>query len=281
MRSSPFIIMARPRQWLKNLMVFFPPFLSGALVHTKTAAVFVLPFMAFCCASSATYILNDVLDSDQDALHPRKRHRPLPAGDISRGAALILAVLFLGVAVTLAWFVSPLFLLYVMLYVGISTAYSLYLKNLPIFDIFCISLGFVLRLYGGGAAFRVRISDWLFLSVFLLSIFLSVGKRYSEQCSLGEIAGSHRRTLAEYPDGFLDAAMFISGAAVLITYSLYVINRPLLVYTVPLCLFGLFRYVMMIKSGSDGDPSGALLKDFHLMVIGVVWVFMVGLSIYR
>jgi decaprenyl-phosphate phosphoribosyltransferase len=262
-------------------MVFFPPFLSGALIHTKTVSEIALPFLAFCCASSATYVINDILDIEQDALHSKKRYRPLPSGDISQAGALFLAIIFFGMSVLLAWFVSSLFLLYVLLYIVISTAYSLYFKNLPIFDIFCISFGFVFRLYGGGAAFSVKISDWLFLSVFLLSIFLSVGKRYSEQVSMGDKAELHRRTLKEYPDGFLDAAMHISGSAVLITYSLYVISRPLLIYTVPLCLFGLFRYIVLIKSGCEGDPSAALLKDIHLMIIGIIWIFMVGLSIYR
>lgn len=276
-----FITMVRPRQWLKNLMVFFPPFLSGSIVQLGKLADGVLPLAAFCCASSATYIFNDILDLEQDAHHPEKVHRPLPAGEVSRIEALSLAALFVIVAFLLAWSVSQLFLLYVLLYLGISTAYSLRLKHMPIFDIFCISFGFVLRLYGGGAAFGVYISDWLFLTVFLLSIFLSVGKRYSERRLLGVLAGDHRRTLKEYPDGFLEATMYLSGSSVLVTYSLYVINKPLLVYTVPLCLFGLLRYLMMIKSGGEGNPTDALMKDIPLLLIGVFWVLIVGLSIYR
>jgi 4-hydroxybenzoate polyprenyltransferase len=273
--------MMRPQQWLKNLMVFFPPFLSGAISNTSILAKGMIPFAAFCSASSATYIFNDTLDIDLDARHPVKRSRPLPAGEVSRSTALSIASLFLAAAVSLGWLISPLFLLYVLLYLVVSTVYSLYLKHLPIFDIFCISFGFVIRLYGGGAAFKVNISDWLFLTVFLLSIFLSVGKRYSERRSLGISAGNHRRTLNEYPPGFLEAAMYLSGAAVLVTYSLYVINRPLLVYTVPLCLFGLLRYLMMIKSGGDGDPTDALMRDIPLLFIGIFWALMVGLSIYR
>lgn len=275
------VVMVRPRQWLKNLMVFFPPFLSGSLFQSRELATMLIPFAAFCLASSATYIVNDVLDIEQDARHPEKSRRPLPSGDVSRGSALFLAVLMLVVSLLLAQRVSVLFLLYVALYLGISSAYSFRLKHLPIFDIFCISLGFVLRLYGGGAAFDVYISDWLFLTVFLLSIFLSVGKRYSERRALGNMAGLHRRTLEEYPEGFLEAAMYLSGAAVLVTYSLYVINRPLMVYTVPLCLFGLLRYLMMIKSGGVGDPTHALVKDMPLLLIGIIWVFMVGLSVYQ
>ena len=280
MNMRSIVVMLRPLQWLKNLMVYFPVFLSGSLLHSRHLASITLPFVAFCLASSATYIVNDFLDIEQDARHPQKKLRPLPAGDVSNNSALTLAALMFIASVLLALQVSLTFFLYLVLYLVISSAYSIRLKHLPIYDVFCISFGFVLRLYGGGAAFGVYISDWLFLTVFLMSIFLSAGKRYSEQRSLGELAGSHRRSLGEYPEGFLDAAMNISGASVLVTYSLYVINRPHLVYTVPLCMFGLLRYLLLIKSGGEGDPTHALIKDLSLMVIGVIWVFMVALSVY-
>jgi decaprenyl-phosphate phosphoribosyltransferase len=280
LKVTPLIILARPRQWLKNLMVFFPPFLSGSLFHSQSIAGVILPILSFCLASSSTYIVNDIFDIDQDACHPEKSRRPLSAGEVSRKLALSLAVLFLVASLVLAWRVTQTFLLYVILYLGFSYAYSFRLKHVPIFDVFCISTGFVLRLFGGGAAFRVNISHWLFLSVFLLSVFLSFGKRYSEQCCLGELGGTHRRTLDEYPEGFLEAAMYLSGATVLVTYSLYVINRPLLVYTVPLCLFGLLRYLMIIKSGGEGDPTAALTKDMPLLFVSILWSLTVSMSIY-
>lgn len=280
MTIPPCLRILRPRQWLKNLMVFFPPFLSGALFHAGMAQKGLLPLLAFCCASSAGYIFNDLRDLERDAHHPRKRLRPLASGAISRGASVAVLILLLTIALLAGWLVSLLFLSYVALYLLLSAAYSLHLKHLPVVDVFCIAFGFVLRLYGGGAAFGVYVSDWLFLSVFLLSIFLSVGKRYSEQRNLGETASSHRRTLEEYPEGFLESAMYLSGAAVLITYSMYVMTTPLLVYTVPLCMFGLLRYLLRVMSGGDGDPAEALFKDPTLLVIGVFWVVLVGLSVY-
>ena len=160
-------------------------------------------------------------------------------------------------------------------------SYSLFLKNLPIIDFFCISLGFVLRLYGGSVAFGVAVSDWLFLTVFLLATFLSIGKRYSERLTLGDDAGEHRSTLGVYPDGFLEGALYLSGAAVLVTYSIYTISTPPLVYSVPLCMYGLLRYLMRIKLGLSGDPSESLIKDFPLLLTSLLWVLMVGWSIYR
>ncbi len=281
MSPRTFVALLRPRQWLKNLMLFFPPFLSGSLFHPGMALHGIVPFAAFCCASSATYLFNDIRDREQDARHPQKRLRPLASGAVSPRAAMLLSALLAASGGMLAWQASHLVFLYLLLYLLVSVAYSLLLKHLVIVDIFCISLGFVLRLYGGGAAFGVYISDWLFLSVFLLSVFLSVGKRYSERRNLGAAAGEHRPTLEEYPDGFLESALYLSGASVLVTYAMYAISRPLLVYTVPLCLYGLLRYLLRIKSGGEGDPTDALLRDGSLLVIGILWALLVGLSVYR
>lgn len=165
-------------------------------------------------------------------------------------------------------------------YLLISIGYSLSWKNRPIVDLFCITAGFLLRLLAGGVAFQVTISDWLFLSVFLLSIFLSAGKRNSEQILLGEDGSRHRVALAGYPPGFLDGVMVFSGAAVLVTYAMYTIAHPYLIYTVPLCAFGLLRYLLRVKQGEGGDPTESLLKDKTLFVVGGLWVFMIGWGLY-
>lgn len=271
----------RPWQWLKNLMIFFPPLLSGAMLHPGVAIRGALPFVAFCLASSASYIFNDLFDQEKDALHPVKKQRPLPSKQVSRIAAVCLCGSLLLVSLLLSWRVSQVFLLLVLAYLLLIVSYSLFLKNRPVLDIFSISLGFVLRLYAGGAAFDIIISDWLFLTVFLLATFLSVGKRYSERLRLGETAGEHRRTLGIYPEGFLEGTMYLSGAAVLVTYSIYAISKPMLVYTVPLCLYGLLRYLMRIQAGQSGDPSESLVKDIPLFVTSALWLLMVGWSIYR
>ena len=270
----------RPHQWLKNLMIFFPPFLSGAFLPASMLTHGLTPFAAFCFASSANYILNDLIDCSKDSVHPVKRNRPLPSGQINVSVAVAFCSALTILAVVLSLQVSTGFLLYVGLYLGVSVAYSLLLKQMPIVDVFCIAFGFVLRLYGGGEAFGVQISDWLFLSVFLLATFLSFGKRYSERLHLGDGAGRHRRTLEEYPEGFLDGTLYLSGAAVLVTYAMYAITKPAMVYTVPLCAFGLLRYIMRIKTGQGGDPTDALLHDIPLFITGILWVALVGWCVY-
>lgn len=281
MNLMQYLRLLRLHHWLKNLMVFFPPFLSGSAMTPGLLVHGTLPFLAFCCAASAGYIFNDLNDLKQDSLHPVKSLRPLPAGAVGVSEAIGFAALLLLGSLSLSFMVSWLFLGYLALYLLISVAYSMFLKNEPIFDIFCISSGFVLRLYAGGAAFDVRISDWLFLTVFLLSIFLSVGKRFSERLSLGEGAEQHRPTLGKYPEGFLESAMYLSGASVLVTYSIYVISKPMLVYTVPLCLFGLLRYLYRVKSGGEGDPTSSLLSDPLLLLTGTAWVLFVAVCVYQ
>ena len=281
MNAISIVRLMRPWQWLKNLMIFFPPLLSGSMLYPGVAVRGLLPFAAFCCASSASYVFNDLFDQERDSLHPEKKKRPLPSGQISRIMAALFCAVFLILAIFLSYQVSIAFLELVVVYLLVIISYSLFLKNLPIIDFFCISLGFVLRLYGGSVAFGVAVSDWLFLTVFLLATFLSIGKRYSERLSLGESAGEHRPTLGVYPEGFLEGALYLSGAAVLVTYSIYTISTPHLVYSVPLCMYGLLRYLMRIQSGQSGDPSESLIKDLPLLITSLLWVLMIGWSIYR
>lgn len=275
------LILLRPQQWLKNLLLFFPPFLSGALLNQGMFSRGIVPFIAFSLASSAAYVMNDMLDVEQDRKHPVKNLRPLASGAVAKPMAFLMAISLLAAAGILGSMVSIRFLMFMGIYLVVSVLYSVTLKDWPIIDIFCIAFGFVVRLYAGGEAFGVQISDWLFLTVFLLALFLSVGKRYSERLALGGDAGLHRRSLEEYPEGFLDSAMYLSGAAVLVTYALYVVSHPNMVYTVPLCMFGLLRYLFRIKSGHSGDPTGALLRDGPLLMTGVIWVAMVAWGVYR
>jgi len=281
MNILPYIKLLRPHQWLKNLMLFFPPLLSGALIHPGMASRGLLPFVSFCCASSTMYVFNDLVDHNRDALHPDKKFRPLPSGRISRRVAIFLCSLLLLTTIVTALQLSGKFISLILIYMGVSVLYSMLLRDLPIIDLFCISLGFVLRLYSGGEAFDILISDWLFLTVFLLSIFLSVGKRYSEKRDLGDVAGTHRRTLGIYPEGFLESVMMLSGAAVLVTYSVYATRTPFMVYSVPLCFFGLLRYLLRIKSGKTGDPTEALIKDVPLLATGILWILLVGWCVYQ
>ena len=277
---SAYLSLLRPAQWLKNLMLFFPPFLGGELCKPGLVPHGLVPLGAFCLISSASYLFNDILDRRRDALHPLKSKRPIPAGLVSVSGAAVLAVLLLLAGIGLAMPISPLFLGLLLVYVMISLSYSLLLKTMPVVDLFCIAAGFLLRLEAGSEVFKVSISPWLFLSVFLLAIFLSTGKRLCEYRTLGDTAGKHRKSLEDYPPGFLEGTMYMTGGAVLVTYSMYSLVKARLLYSIPLCVFGLLRYMLRIQRGQNGDPTESLIKDRVLFIIGMTWVLMVAWSIY-
>ncbi|MBV5327144.1 MAG: hypothetical protein JZU65_05815, partial [Chlorobium sp.] len=190
--------------------------------------------------------------------------------------AVIIACSLFILAAALGLFVSLPFFLTLLAYIALSSAYSLKLKNIPVFDIFCVSGGFLLRLHAGGLAFGVPISDWLFLSVFLLALFLSVGKRIAEKQLLGEECACHRPVLAAYPLHFLYGAMYMTGATVLVTYAMYIVAHSGLLYTIPLCCFGLFWYMYQVMKGANGDPTEALFQDKVLLVVSLLWAFIIG-----
>ena len=275
-----YLTMLRPAQWLKNLILFFPPFLAGQMMLPGMVSRGGVPFGAFCLVSSAGYILNDILDRNRDVHHPQKCMRPIPSKVVSLFAAGLFSALLFISGLMLAGLTSYRFLLLLVGYAAISMSYSLFLKSVPVVDIFCISAGFLIRLQAGGELFHVPISPWLFLTVFLLAVFLSTGKRLSESRSLGNMSGKHRVSLAHYPPGFLDGTMYMTGAAVLVTYAMYTLNKQMLIYSVPLCFLGLLRYTFRVSSGKCGDPTESLLKDWILFVVGVLWVLMVFWSLY-
>lgn len=274
-----FKLLRLPQQ-IKNLILFFPPFLGGSLFVPGALQKGLLPFAAFCMGSMATYVFNDIKDRKQDRHHPTKRHRPIANGAVSVNHAVIITVALLGSSLALSFQHSVEFWGWLVAYLGLSFAYSTVLKHQPVIDIFCIASGFVFRLFAGGAAFDVKVSNWLFLSVLLLALFLSAGKRLAEKGMLGDGSAAHRKALALYPQGVLEGFMFISGAAVLVTYTMYVIAKHRLIFTVPLCCFGLFRYMLIVMRGESGDPTESLIKDPVMFVVGLVWVLAVAISTY-
>ncbi len=281
MNKYPYLVMLRPRQWIKNLIMFFPPFLSGSLFSSACISVTgFLSFISFCCISSALYVVNDLNDIERDILHPVKRLRPLPSGVVSKRPAAAISVSLGLLGFVIAFLAVQPLIPYLLLYGMVTLVYTKWLKNIPVVDLFCISSGFLIRLQAGGAIFNIEISQWLFLSVFFLSLCLSSGKRLSEQNLLEADAAEHRISLCGYSAGTLDAMLQIAAATVLVTYTMYTLVHPQLVYTVPLCTFGLFRYILRVKGGNSGDPTESLFKDLPLLCVSILWALVVGWSVY-
>jgi 4-hydroxybenzoate polyprenyltransferase len=277
---AAYFILLRPKQWLKNLMLLFPPLFGGILFNPGVMIALTLPLLAFCLMSSANYVFNVVLDADKDALHPCKKQRPIPAGKISRESALLLGCMLLTVSLFISAFISLHFSAMLIAYAVLMGGYSISFKHFFLVDIFCIAAGFLLRLEAGGIVANISVSSWLFLSVFFLTLFLSSGKRLSEKLALDDVSALHRKTLAEYPDTYLDGMMLMTGTASMLTYALYTVDHANLIYTVPLCCFGLFRYLFWVKTGRSGDPTDALLKDHILLSVSIAWIFLVSIVVY-
>ena len=277
---TAYIRILRPGQWLKNLLLLFPPFFAGNILEPPVLQRIVPALFAFSFVASSTYIINDITDIESDRNHDVKRNRTLARGDVPvLFASLFASVLFIA-ALAIALSLSRSFGALLVIYLLITLSYTLFFKDKVILDIFFISAGFLIRILAGGVVFDVAVTNWLFLTVFMVSLLLAAGKRLGELVALGDEAHRHRKSLALYTRPFLEGILWFSASAALVTYALYTLEqRSDLFYTVPLAAFGLLRYIYIIKDGK-GDPTEALLKDGQIMGVGILWIGMIGALIY-
>jgi decaprenyl-phosphate phosphoribosyltransferase len=273
------IKLARPKQWVKNGFVLAPlifsgEFLSGTAIHHAFLAV-----VLFCIASSATYVINDIHDIERDRRHPTKsRTRPLAAGTVPVSAAFVLlAVLYTALA--WGWFVAPTVIYVILGYMALNLAYTFVLKHQPVVDIFTIAIGFVLRVYAGAVALTVPVSAWMFVTTLCLALYLAAVKRRQE---LSQSGSTGRKVLERYSVALVDRYAEMSATGALVFYSMFVMSaRPQLVVTVPLVLFGLFRYWYVTEELGGGEsPTDALMADWQLLLCVVLWVVACGWALW-
>ena len=271
----------RPYQWVKNSFVFIGIIFSKNINNPEYLLPAVLAALAFSFVSSSVYILNDIFDREQDRLHPKKRLRPLAAGEINSGVAFLLFLICLVVGLGLGFFVSPIVGLILVIYFGQNIAYSKFLKHVVILDVFLLAFGFLLRILAGTWGVGIEPSRWLLLCGLMLTLFIGFGKRWAELAELLEEASQHRAVLESYSVALLDKMMGITASGVIITYSLYTVDQATvalhgtdaLIYTVPFVIYGVFRYLYLLhKCGAGGDPSRLLLKDPHLLSVALLWL---------
>jgi len=283
------LVEARPKQWIKNLLVFAAPAAAGVLGHGDDLLATIGAFACFCLAAAGTYYLNDAADVAADRRHPTKRFRPIAAGEIPVPAARVIGVVGIAAAVGLGLAINPELALVVGLYVATTTVYSHWLKHLPIFDVVGVATGFVLRAVAGGTAADVPISNWFFIVASFGSLFMVVGKRRAELAELGDDAGSTRRALDGYPPGFLAQMQTVAVGVVLVGYCLWAFEKAELadasepwfqLSIVPFAL-AIFRYSLLVDSGHGGAPEDVVLGDRTLQVIGALWAVTFALGVYR
>lgn len=281
------LVSMRPHQWTKNLLLFAGLVFSRNLLQVDLTVRVLGAFVAFCALSGAVYLVNDVVDAARDREHPQKRHRPVAAGRLAPGAALG-AALGLGAAAGVGAFgLGWRFGLVAVAYLGLLVAYSVWLKHVVIVEALVIALGFVLRALAGAVVIAVEFSPWLLLCTILLALFLTFGKRRHELLALEAGAEEHRPSLLEYSPQFLDQMIAVVTAATLMAYALYTVSAdtaarlgtPYLPLTIPLVLYGLFRYLYLLyRRELGGNPAEHLLSDPGLLgAVGTWGLLVVGL----
>jgi decaprenyl-phosphate phosphoribosyltransferase len=275
---SGLVKLMRPRQWIKNGFVLAPLVVTGRLLEPEAVSAALVAMLLFCLASSMAYIVNDLNDIEADRRHPSKRDkRPLASGEISPLQARLLLVVLLLVLLSAYPLAAPV-LHIIALYLAINLAYSLKLKHLPVVDIFSISIGFVLRVYAGAVALSVPVSGWMFITTFSLALFLASVKRRQEL-----IAGTDgtRPVLERYTVPLINRFAEMAGVMAILSYSLFAVTvKPELVYSVPLVLFGIYRYWFIVETEGAGEsPTDALIADHQLKAIVIIWIAYCGWQI--
>ena len=274
------INLIRVRQWIKNLLVFAP--LAFALdFNGKAISLELIAFSAFCFASSAVYIINDIIDIKSDRVHKTKRLRPIAAGKISIHQALILELVLLIFAFYAAQELASQLTLILGTYYILNLAYSLWLKKYLILDIMIIAFGFILRILAGAYAISVDISNWILVVTFFAALFLALGKRKNEVELLEADSQNHRQVLAGYTPDFLNQLLSITAGITIVGYTLYTIDTETtahfgtdkLLYTIPFVVFGIFRYFHLIYNRDrGGDPTNIFLTDKPLIIDIIIWI---------
>lgn len=298
----------RPRQWIKNLAVFAPVVFTGQLFNFGLFVLAFWAFVVFCFLSSASYLINDVLDIERDRLHPFKKLRPIASGAVKKNQAISFSLLLFLVGIFISFKIGALFFTVTIFYSLLHILYSLVFKHVPILDIIVIASAYFLRVLAGEAATGFFITIWLRLTVFSLSLFLAIGKRRCELTLLSaqksDIVSRARPTLGHYTEKLLDVYTAMFANSTWLAYSFYTFfdkppqlkrafgdfftdvfpglyDRKWLMVTIPFVLYGVMRYMQLIYEKSEGEsPEKVLLSDRPLLTTVILWGLMVVTVIY-
>jgi 4-hydroxybenzoate polyprenyltransferase len=288
-----YISIMRPTHWSKNVFVFAALLFGRKIIAPTREVEYAVAsafgaFVCFCLASSAMYILNDVLDRRSDSAHPEKSRRPIASGEVGVGWALLLAVICAAVAIVGSFMLVHGFGVIIVAYLIITTLYSLILKRLMIVDVIIIALGFVLRAVAGAVVVGAPISPWLIICTFALCLFIGFGKRYSEIMLLSENSVLFRKTLGGYTLELLAHMLNVSSGLAVVCFLLYTrdgrtvqtFGTDNLVYTVPLVLYCIFRFSALIQKGRYSGPVQIILCDRAFQLGFVLWALACMAIIY-
>jgi decaprenyl-phosphate phosphoribosyltransferase len=286
-RSPALLRLARPKQWSKNVLVVAAPGAAGVLLQPLPAFRTLVAFVCFCLAASSTYFINDALDVESDRAHPRKRYRPIAAGEVTVQTAIACGVVLAIAAVVLSFAARWQLALVIGGYFLLTLAYSLWLKHEPVLDLGAVAAGFVLRAIAGGVAVGVSISPWFLIVAGAGSLFMVTGKRSAELRQVGAGAISHRRSLDGYTESFLGYVRGVASSVAILAYCLWAFEKSSTVgeqawfelSIVPFTL-GVLRYALLLSQGQGEAPEEAVLSDRVLLGIGFVWVVCFAIAVH-
>ncbi|MBF0276064.1 MAG: decaprenyl-phosphate phosphoribosyltransferase [Nitrospinae bacterium] len=276
-----YLRLLRTYQWSKNLVIFAGLIFAGKLFVFEELFRVLIVFLLFSLMSSAVYIINDINDLEDDIKHPAKKNRPIASGKVQQKTAWIIAFLLIALSLLSSFFLEKTLTLLLFSYLVLNLLYSKYLKHVVILDVFCISAGFVLRIFAGTTVIHVVTSSWLIACTISLTLFLGFTKRRNEICFVEDDEILFRAVLEDYSKELLDKFILISSAITLVFYSLYTLDEKTiehfhtdaLMYTIPIVIFGLFRYLYLVYEKKEGgDPSLLLLEDKIILLTVVVWI---------
>jgi 4-hydroxybenzoate polyprenyltransferase len=266
----------RPRQWLKNLLVFAGIVFAEQLGDPVRWGQAVTAFVAYCAASSAAYLFNDLLDAPYDRSHPVKRRRPIARGELSSRLAVAMAAALATGAALLAAGLGRGSLLLMLGFILLQAGYTIWLKRLVLVDVLAIALLFVVRAAAGAEAVDVPISPWLLVCTLLLALFLALGKRRAELALVDARATPGRPVLERYSTALVDQLTVVVAASTIVSYALYTFlgrDSNAFMVTIPIVVFGLFRYLLLVQRREAGEePEMVLLTDPPIIAAVVIWV---------
>ncbi len=284
-----YIKLLRPKDWAKNSFLFIPLFFAGEISDINKIIQIVWGFIAFSCIASSIYILNDYKDIEDDRKHPVKRNRPLASGAVSPKTALLIAALLIIGGFTLAWFIRDKFIFVLGIYFLINIGYSFGLKAIPILDIFLLAAGFVLRVKAGSVIAYIALSEWIVIMVFLLSLFMAIGKRRDDVLHKMNSGVDMRKSIKGYNLEFLNVLLSLVCAVIIVAYFMYTMSDEVklrlgtyrLYYTCIFVMAGIMRYLQIIFVSADsGSPTKILYKDLFIQISLLLWIASFIVIIY-
>ncbi len=286
-----FLKLIRVQQWIKNVFVFVPLLFSHNLFEREYFLITLFAFFVFCLASSAIYVINDLIDIEADRAHPLKKNRPLPSGAISKPTSVITFIVILIIIGVLLPNFNYDFIICVASFIILNVLYTFYFKHIVVLDVFSIAAGFTLRVLAGAFVLSIPISSWLILTTMFISLFLGVMKRHSELTLTPEDENSSsRKVLAEYSLNFADQMATVAAAGVIICYALYtvaartvsVFSTENLIYTTPFVVFGIFRYMYLEYMSNGGENTTKIIAtDSPMIVTVILYIITTVLIIYN